>query len=184
MCIYKIKNVAELVSFQKKVLLKLINNKTFIKLENLFKKDQNITTFTKLFNFVFNTLNCKINKKKIKNNSCISLSFTFNLTTDDGIVIYDNPFIITSKNKIMNLYDINSKDLISNIFNNILEKKYFENSIQNKLVSDVNISKLSNTFMDDTENNVTYFSTFSNSTSGGSGEPTSNADKSNPPPRG
>ncbi len=159
----------DLISFQKKVLLKLINNKTFIKLENLFKKDKNITTFTKFFNFVSNKLNSKINKNKIKNNTGLYLIFSFNLTTDDGYVIYNNIFLIVNENDIINPYKLKIKERILKLFNNILEEKNFNNPIQNKLVSDVNISKLPNTFIDITEDNITYFSTYANSTAGGEG---------------
>ena len=84
-------------------MLGIINGQKFIKLETLFKLNQNIKNFTKFFYFIFNKLNCKI-KKNIKNKTELYLKLSFNLTTDAGVVIYDNPFFITPDNKIINLY--------------------------------------------------------------------------------
>ena len=156
----------DLLSFQKKSLLLLTNKKKFKKLEVFFTAKKTLKRFTLFYNYVFKKIT-RLIAKKIKNKSGLNFKLSFNLTNDAGVVIfeYDSYLLFKYGNFCMK-----NTHLVP-LFNKILTGAKFNNDVQNQLVSTVNgHKKNSHKFYDVVSNGVSYFSTHTNSTSGGSSE--------------
>ena len=155
---YKIKNLKQMINFQKKTLDRLNTNKKLIKLKSSLIEKSNICRFTKLFYFIYNKINSKIKKIKITNELIYNISFSF--TNDSGVILYNGTIFLT-KYKKNNFYSKNTNKQIKILYTDFKNNKIFSNKVQNLLATDAIDSHIVDKWFKNYTGGVSYGASFS-----------------------